>query len=174
LRAAGRLRYRLCVDKTWLVTQLEARLRASADTARLAMAAAQKEAREGATPAEKREDARVSQENSSLARGHFRRLERTEEELAALAKFRPGRVNGRVAVGAVVEVEVDGGGEGRTFFLAPVGAGIELTGPGGDGFLSVVTPASPVGRAVLGRGVGDTIEVVVEGEAREWTITWIG
>jgi transcription elongation GreA/GreB family factor len=71
----------------------------------------------------------------------------------------------------VVEVEDDQ--QGRTFFLAPGGAGIELVGPGGDGFLSVVTPQSPVGRAVLGRRVGDTIEVTVQGEPREWTITYV-
>jgi hypothetical protein len=63
-------------------------------------------------------------------------------------------------------------GWGRTFFLAPVGAGVELTGPGGDGFLSVVTPLSPVGKAVLGRRVGETVEVTVQGEPHEWTITY--
>ena len=56
--------------------------------------------------------------------------------------------------------------------LAPVGAGVELVTPDGDGFLSVVTPSSPLGRAVLGRRVGDTVEVVIEREAREWTIVY--
>jgi transcription elongation GreA/GreB family factor len=37
----------------------------------------------------------------------------------------------------------------------------------------VVTPQSPVGRAVLGRRVGDTVEVTVQGEPREWTITFV-
>src|SRR5262245_4447826 len=115
------------------------------------MAAANTEAREGATAAERREDSRVAQENSGLARGHRTRLERANAELAMLEKFRPGKFppKARVGLGAVVEVEVEDGGEGRTLFLAPAGAGIELTGPGGDGFLSVVTPASPIGRAVL-------------------------
>lgn len=62
---------------------------------------------------------------------------------------------------------------GRTFFLAPVGAGLELSGPGGDGFLSVVTPLSPIGRAVMGRRVGETVEVLVQGEPKEWTITFV-
>jgi transcription elongation GreA/GreB family factor len=75
-------------------------------------------------------------------------------------------------VGAIVEVEDES--LGRTFFLAPVGAGIELAGPGGDGFLSVVTPVSPVGKAVLGRKVGDTIDVTIDREPREWTITYVG
>ena len=64
--------------------------------------------------------------------------------------------------------------EGRTFFLAPVGAGITLTGPDGDGILSVVTPASPVGRAVMGHRTGDVVDVMVGGEVREWAITWVG
>jgi transcription elongation GreA/GreB family factor len=79
---------------------------------------------------------------------------------------------GPISLGAIVEVE--DGEQGRTFFLAPVGAGVELTGPGGDGYLSVVTPASPVGKAVMGRRVGDTIEVVVKGEPLEWAITYVG
>jgi hypothetical protein len=69
---------------------------------------------------------------------------------------------------------VEDGSHGRTFFLAPVGAGVELTGPGGDGYLSVVTPSSPIGKAVLGRRVGDTVEVVVKGEPLEWAITFVG
>jgi len=37
-----------------------------------------------------------------------------------------------------------------------------------------VTPVSPVGKAVLGRKVGDTIEVTIDREPREWTITYVG
>jgi transcription elongation GreA/GreB family factor len=138
--------------------------------------AAAQEARDGATPAEKKEDARVALEYAGLAKGQTMRAQRTFAELSTLERFRPPALatNAPVAIGAVVEVEDDDEREGRTFFLAPVGAGMTLTGPGGDGFLSVVTPASPVGRAVLGRRVGETVEVVVEGEPREWTITFVG
>jgi hypothetical protein len=55
-------------------------------------------------------------------------------------------------------------------FEAPAGAGEELTGPGGDGFLSVVTPGSHFGRALMGKRVGDVIEVTVAGELTEWSI----
>jgi transcription elongation GreA/GreB family factor len=48
-----------------------------------------------------------------------------------------------------------------------------LTGPGGDGLLSVVTPASPIGRAVLGRTTGEIVDVTVEGDVREWQITYV-
>jgi transcription elongation GreA/GreB family factor len=174
------------MDKRFLVEQLTDRLREVAVGARRAGAAAEEEARVGATASEKRENARVSQEYSSLARGQKERAARALAEAAALEAFRPVALPARaaIALGAIVEVEIESEGEaevraqvrtqGRTFFLAPAGAGIELTGPGGDGFLSVVTPQSPVGRSVLGRRVGDTIEVTVEGEPREWTITFVG
>lgn len=162
------------MDKAYLVDQLAAGLRETVRSARAAMVAANTEAREGATPAERREDSRVAQENTGLARGHRARLDRAAGELAELERFRPRAfgAHAAVAVGAIVEVE--DGAEGRTLFLAPVGAGIELSGPGGDGFLSVVTPNSPIGRAILGRRVGDVIEVVVNGEASEWTLTYVG
>lgn len=161
------------MDKQYLVEQLAARLRESVAVARQAERAAAEEARDGATAAEKRENARVSQEYSSLARGQGQRAEKLLAELNSLAAFRPGPLSPRspIELGAIVEVEDDA--VGRTFFLAPAGAGLELSGPGGDGFLSVVTPVSPVGRAVLGRRVGDTVEVTVQGESREWTITYV-
>jgi transcription elongation GreA/GreB family factor len=162
------------MDKAMLVEQLTERLRQSAAVARKAGQAAADEAREGATPAEKREDARVALEQGNLARAQASRAAKVAAELSALEIFRPASFPARapVALGAVVEVE--DGEQGKTFFLAPVGAGVELVGPGGDGFLSVVTPHSPVGKAVLGRRVGDTVEVVVQGEPREWTITYVG
>jgi transcription elongation GreA/GreB family factor len=162
------------IEKRHLVDQLCARLRASAIAAEKAGEIAAQEARDGATPAEKREDARVVLEFSSLARGQTQRAERARADLSELESFHPQNLaaNAAIELGAVVEVEDEDGG--RTFFLAPAGAGEELSGPDGDGFLSVVTPASPVGRAVLGRYRGETIEVSVKGEIREWTITFVG
>ena len=107
--------------------------------------------------AEKREDARTALEFGGLAKGQKERADRLAAELSTLAIFNPKKLpaDSPITVGAIVEVEDES--LGRTFFLAPVGAGIELTGPGGDGFLSVVTPVSPIGKAVLGRKVGDTV-----------------
>jgi len=162
------------MDKRLLVEQLAARIHESLAVARKAEQAAEAEAREGATPAEKREDARVALENQSLARGQAARADSARVALTALAAFRPRPLSAQSAIGLGAVVEVEDGEEGHTFFLAPVGAGIELSAPGGDGFLSVVTPASPIGKAVLGRRTGDTVEVTVRGEAREWTITYVG
>jgi transcription elongation GreA/GreB family factor len=163
------------VNKDGLVAQLEAQLLELARDAEAASVAAAEEARAGATSKEKRADARVALEYAGLARGQLARAERARRDLDALAKFRAPAIpeGGRAALGAVVEVEDEDTGEGRSFFLAPVGAGMTITGPGGDGYFTVVTPSSPVGRAVLGRRVGDVFDVTVRGDVREWTVMWI-
>lgn len=163
------------MDKQALVSQLVDSLRASVVVAREARDAAALEAREGATPAEKREDARAAIEHGSMARAQERRRSEAEAALEQLLGFRPPVFGGKaaIAVGAVVEIEDEETGEGRTFFLAPVGAGATLTGPGGDGLISVVTPASPLGRAVLGRRVGDVVDITIDRHERAWVITWV-
>ena len=137
--------------------------------------AAAAEARDGATPDEKREDARAAHQLASLGRAQQGRAQQALAEVdRLLRRSAPGPRSARIcAVGAIVEIEDADSGEGRTFFLAPVGAGITLTGPGGDGHLSVVTPASPIGKAVLGAVTGDVVDVTVEGDVREWQITYV-
>jgi transcription elongation GreA/GreB family factor len=160
------------MDKQFMVEQLKQRIRASAQVALREHEAAAIEAREGATPDEKRADARVALEFSQLADAQGRRAHAALDDLALLDSFRPGAAGARVTVGDILEIE--DGDEGRTLFLAPVGAGIDLTMPHGDGYLTVVTPASPLGKAVMGCRLGDTIEVAAgKGEAREWTLTFI-
>jgi transcription elongation GreA/GreB family factor len=164
------------MDKKELIEQLVRQLEASARAALASRNAAAAEARDGATPDEKREDARAAHQLASLGRTQQHRAKQALADVDRLAQFRPGRFpdTAPVAVGAVVEVEDTDSGEGRTFFLAPVGAGITLTAPGGDGYLSVVTPVSPIGRAVLGRKLGDAVDVTVDGVVREWAITYVG
>jgi transcription elongation GreA/GreB family factor len=163
------------VNKQDLVAQLVSQLATSARSALSARDAAALEAREGATPDEKREDARAAHQLGTLGKVQQRRAQQAFAEVDVLATFRPGPLpaSSAIKLGAVVEIEDEATGEGRTFFLAPCGAGVALTGPGGDGILSVVTPTSPVGRAVMGRKVGDVIDVTIEGELREWQINYV-
>jgi transcription elongation GreA/GreB family factor len=162
------------MDKQFMIEQLATRIRESAQVAKREQDAAAIEAREGASADEKRADGRVALEYSSLAHAQGRRATAALDDLAVLEAFQPATLSDgrpKIAMGTIIEVE--DGDEGRTIFLAPVGAGIELTMPDGDGFVTVVTPASPLGKAILGRELGDTIEVVVKGEAREWTVTFV-
>ncbi|MDX2088734.1 MAG: GreA/GreB family elongation factor [Kofleriaceae bacterium] len=163
------------MDKKALVDQLVKQLETSARTALASRDAAAAEARDGATPDEKREDARAAHQLQSLGRVQQGRAQQAMADVDKLATFRPARLgkSARISVGAIVEIEDADSGEGRTFFLAPVGAGMTLTGPGGDGLLSVVTPASPIGRAVIGRTMGEVVDVTVDGDVREWQITYV-
>jgi transcription elongation GreA/GreB family factor len=163
------------MDKQALVDQLIEKLRASARIAEAESDAAAVEARDGATPGERVEDSRTALEFSRLARAQALRAQEIRAALDTLAGFRPKQLEGRarVELGALVEVE-DEEGRGQTLFLAPVGAGEELTGPGGDGFFTVVTPKSPIGSAVLGKREGDSASARIRGETREWTVVWVG
>jgi transcription elongation GreA/GreB family factor len=164
------------MNKTDLVHQLARQLESSARAALSARDAVTAEARDGATPDEKREDARAAHQLASLGKQQQRRAQIALADVDRLLLFKPAALpaNAAIAVGAIVEIEDTDTGEGRTFFLAPVGAGVALTGPGGDGHLSVVTPVSPIGKAVLGRRAGDVVDVTVEGDVREWQITYVG
>ena len=167
----------MSLDKKHLLAQLIERLQHSDRIAHRAEADAREAASSLATESEKREDGRAAIEFGSLATGQAARARRLAEELQALTAFaeapfpRFGRTS-PVALGAIVDVatEDDDGPAERTFFVLPAGAGSELTGPDGDGFLSVITPASPVGRALMGRRAGETAEVTLAGEVREWTV----
>jgi transcription elongation GreA/GreB family factor len=148
------------MDKGFLLEQLGAMVRERLLETHRSSSEARADARSGAARA------------VNLALGQGQRDVQAREALDALDAFRP-RPMGRaeaIGLGALVEVE-DDDSRGRTLFLAPVGAGEELEGPGGDGIFHVITPGSPFGRAVMGRHVGDVVEVRLAGEVTEWTIT---
>jgi transcription elongation GreA/GreB family factor len=169
------------LNKQHLIEQLAAKLKLSDDVAQRAGSDAREAARSLQTESEKKEDGRAAIEYGSLATGQAARSRKAQEDLQQLAAFTNRSLplfmaSSPVALGAIVDVCVDGdrGPEERTFFVLPVGAGTELTGPGGDGFLSVITPASPVGRALIGRRAGDVVDVTIQGETREWTVVEVG
>ena len=163
------------MDKQALVAQLIEKLSASARTAETESDAAAVEARDGATPGERVDDSRTALEFSRLSRAQALRAQEIRAAIATLAKFQPKPLapRARVELGALVEVE-DEAGRGQTLFLAPVGAGEELVGPGGDGFFKVVTPGSPIGGALLGKREGESASARIRGELREWTVLWVG
>ena len=160
-----------------LVAQLRQRLTRDAASAARTGAEARDVAQHGAAAAEKRQDARVMIEYSNLSYAHGRRAEQTLAAVRALDSLcerglpRYGDCT-PIGLGAIVEAmgEDDAGTFCKTFVVLPVGAGEVLTGPGGDGMVTVLTPQSPVGRAILGKRAGDVAEVVVRGEPQDWEI----
>jgi transcription elongation GreA/GreB family factor len=127
--------------------------------------------------ARSREDAKGAAEFGRMAGNHRDRRERAKREVDALIRFAERGLrslprNAKVALGALVDVSIEDekGSEERTYFVLPVGAGTELLGPGGDGFISVVTPESPVGRGLMGSAAGDGFEISTREQDREWTV----
>lgn len=148
------------MDKAFLTAQLGEKLKGIYEQALRAAEDARLEAKTGAPRA------------VNLAAATRQRLESAQAAWEAVADFKPVplRRGERIGLGALVELE-DGEG-GKTLFVAPAGAGEELTGPGGDGFLHVITPGSPIGKNLLGKKVGEVVEVMVKGELAEWDIVY--
>jgi transcription elongation GreA/GreB family factor len=159
------------------VEQLRQRLTEFAVSAQRAEADARESARTLATESEKKENARVMLEYGSLATGHAARSRKALSQLQTLNNLIkrgiPAFSNRTpINIGAIVDVatrDAQGTLE-RTFILLPVGASTELEGPGGDGFITVITPGSPVGKALMGRRAGDIVDVEVKSEVYSWEI----
>jgi transcription elongation GreA/GreB family factor len=115
-------------------------------------------------------------EQSYLARGQAQRVEQLRSELAAVLALKPRDFpeDARIALGALVVIEEDA--ERRTLFIAPARGGTELLGPGAQphgkelGPVQVVTPTSPLGRALLGKTAGDVCEIRLPQKLRELSI----
>ncbi len=131
---------------------------------------AHRAAREGATHEEAKpendKDTRAL-EASYLARGEALRVEELRKGLEDVRAMpvRALREGERAALGALVVADEDG--DAGVFWLVPYGGGTRLA----SGKVQVVTPKSPLGRALLGKVVGDDCEVVVAGKTRTLSVT---
>lgn len=151
-------------DKAVLRAELLQALNGALETARAAHAAAVAGATDDEARPENDKDTR-GLEQSYLARGQAQRvaeLEAAVSEVGALA-LRAFGAGDRVAIGALVTVEEEG--REHRFFIAPHGGGTQLAGAA-----QVVTPLSPLGRALLGRRVDDEVEVPLPGKLRSFVI----
>ena len=164
-----------------LIDQLRSRLRQDASIAVRAGNAAKDAAQNSVTAMEKRQDSRAMIEQGNMAYAQSKRARLALEYLQALEAFDERgfttyHMRSKVGLGAVVDAqcETEEGYIGRTFVMLPVGAGEELTGPDGDGIITVLTPQSPVGKAMFGKSVGDVAEVTIKREPWDWEIVEIG
>jgi transcription elongation GreA/GreB family factor len=100
-------------------------------------------------------------EQSYLARGQATRIEELRAGIASVRALAARDVEEeRVMLGALVTVEEDD--RESILLLAPAGGGAHLA----HGTVQVLTPPSPLGRALLGKHAGDEVEMVVAGKTR--------
>lgn len=108
-------------------------------------------------------------EQSYLARGQAQRVEDSGEAITRLRfmelpSFGP---DDGVAVGALVEIEIDEELV-QHWLVVPVAGGLVVEVDGVEARL--ITPASPVGRALVGKLEGDDFEVRVKNRARSYVV----
>jgi transcription elongation GreA/GreB family factor len=143
-------------EKNALLAELQRRLREEHAT----LVAAQKATHAGATHEEAKpendKDTRAL-EQSYLARGQAERVAQLEADVRTLSSLvvRTFGPDSRIGLGAVIETE--DGEKKQYYLLAPVGAGEILSGNVGP--VKIVTPKSPLGRALSGSQVEEDVEV---------------
>ncbi len=143
-----------------LVVALKAELTAAARIARdSADAANHPEAR----PENDKDTRKV--ELSYLAAGQAARVRELEAAIAAARALlqRPREPGAPIAAGAVATLSVSG--KPQRVIVSPAGGGLRLDFEGAS--INVVTPQSPLGRALLGKLPGDSFELVVAGRTSE-------
>lgn len=105
-----------------------------------------------------------SQEAAYLAQGQAKIAAEIETNLEAYASlpfpdFQDGDV---IALGALVQL--DNSGHRTWYLLGPRAGGLEITCEGRD--ILLVTPQSPLGRELIGRRIGDSIQSPGRGGTR--------
>jgi transcription elongation GreA/GreB family factor len=108
-------------------------------------------------------------EQSYVARGQAQRVEELRSNLALVQRMavHPFAKGAPVSLGATVVAEE----QGRTLvlYLAASGGGMVL-----QNHVQVITPQSGLGRALLGKEVGDECEAHVAGRVRGLTVVHVG
>jgi transcription elongation GreA/GreB family factor len=165
--ASGMMNTAPVIDKTHLIGQLAEQLEAELAL----MAAAHKQTTDGVTHDESRaendKDTRAL-ESSYLARGQASRVADLTAGLQKLKTVVPRSFDptSPIALGAVVTL--DDGTREFSYFLAPAGGGARLQNR--DSTILVVTPESPLGAALLGKRLGDDVDVRTPQGVRECSV----
>ncbi|MCC7300507.1 MAG: GreA/GreB family elongation factor [Verrucomicrobia bacterium] len=130
-----------------IIAELEADLRRQQ--------AANQQASAGATDGEARAETKwdtCGLESSYLARGHALQFKALASDLEDLRTFMIPVFSGLpVGIGALIETELDK--EKMICFLLPCAGGTEVSFEGQN--VSVITPASPIGAALMDKKQGD-------------------
>lgn len=99
-------------------------------------------------------------ESSFLARGQAKRVEELAHALDSLQMLPLKALRGKspVQLGALVRLKA-ADGETRTLLFGSAAGGETIVVDGGE--ITVVTSGSPLGQAVLGKRVGDTVDIKI-------------
>jgi transcription elongation GreA/GreB family factor len=97
------------------------------------------------------------QESAYLANALALNIQERERELRTLRGMRLPERPERVALGCLVGVGAADGAPVGLYFVLPVCGGMEIPAAGGDTLVRVVTPGTPVVKALLGKTIGEDV-----------------
>jgi transcription elongation GreA/GreB family factor len=142
------------VGKHALHLEVLERIRADLETLHRTQADAREAATHEENRAEHAKDTRAT-EQSYLARGLAERVEALvrAENLLANLELRRFDAESVVELSALIEIEDAQTGARETWWLIPAGGGIDVRS--GPHAVRTITPAAPLGRALLGLQIGD-------------------
>jgi Transcription elongation factor, GreA/GreB, C-term len=144
------------IDKRALIDELRTRLEEErATTTRIALEAAAAVTHEDNKP-ENDKDMR-STEASYIARGQAERAREVERSLGLLSAMHVREFGPDDKIAATALVELQCGKTQMMCFVLPVGGGQRVRS--GDVEVQVVTPTSPLGKALMGLSEGEEAEV---------------
>ena len=111
-------------------------------------------------------------EASYLATGQARRMEEIRLALKRCREMllRPYDEQTGIQLGALLALEAENGSE-QWLFLAPDAAGLKVEDAGR--LITVISPRSPLGAALLGRQDGDEVRIKVGAVAQRYGITQV-
>ena len=99
------------------------------------------------------------QESAYLANALGLNIQEREHELRTLRGVRLPERPDRVALGCLVGVGGSGESIEGLYFILPVCGGMEVPMADGSGTVRIVTPQTPVAKALLGKSVGDEVRL---------------
>jgi transcription elongation GreA/GreB family factor len=96
-------------------------------------------------------------EASYVAQGQANRAQELRKSIEIYKQLKPHGSNiGMVRLTSLVTLE-DADGKTKTVFIGPIEGGLKIKY--NEEEIVVITPVSPMGRELLGKGVGDAIEI---------------
>jgi transcription elongation factor GreA len=157
------------IDKTLLLSDLRERIATHLEGLIRRQQDTQKGATHEETRAEHAKDTRAT-EQSYLARGLAERVDEMSQIAGNLAEIECTRfgVNDPIALMALIVLRDEQDTHTQTWWLVPGAGGIELSQ--GEERIHTLTPAAPLGRALIGLRVGDEGSLTTPGGERSFEI----
>jgi len=155
------------MDKRALLERLRSELTAAIDVMEHAAKTAHAAATHPEMKPENDKDTR-GLEAGYLAAGQSTRAAEMRRLLGELNKIAPKNFTKTDAIDSTALVElVDENGKKMRVFISPAGAGMKV------GDVQIVTPESPLGDELVGKRVGDVVELNAAGKMRELEIVGV-